>query len=410
MTTQGPSRATSLLLNLAHAIDHMFLLIFATAVSSIAVEFGFTRWEDLMPYSVGAAALFGFASLPAGRLGDFWGRRNMMLVFYFGMGASALLAATVQNAWQMAAALTVLGAFSAIYHPVGIPMLVQHSKNPGLTIGFNGLIGNLGIALSAVVTGLLVKYFGWRMAFVVPGLFSIAAGVAFAMVAPHESEPPAKRTTKAATLPRAQMLRVIAVMIATAITSAIVFNTTTNGNQQLLTERLRGVVEDPALLGTLLSPGVRGGGVLAGRRRPRHRPLPAEAHLPHRGGHAGAVLRAGGDLRRLGDDAAAGRLHGVGVRRHSLHRRHAGALRGRPHALARVGHAPHHLVRFQFSGGVDARPGGEGGRLSDSAAGAGRGGCSDGDHRDDAAGRPAARADCIAELIASAGRSYSIDA
>jgi len=251
--TTDPSPATSRLLNLAHAIDHMFLLIFATAVSSIALEFGFTRWEDLMPYSVGAAALFGFGSLPAGRLGDLWGRRNMMLVFYFGMGASALLAATVQNAWQMAAALTVLGAFSAIYHPVGIPMLVQHSKNPGLTIGFNGLIGNLGIALSAVVTGLLVKYFGWRMAFVVPGLFSIAVGVAFAMVAPQESEPPAKRTTKAATLPRAEMLRVIAVMIATAITSAIVFNTTTNGNQQLLTERLRGVVEDPATLGALLS-------------------------------------------------------------------------------------------------------------------------------------------------------------
>ena len=31
------------------------------------------------------------------------------------------------------------------------------------------------------------------------------------------------------------------------------FNTTTNGNQQLLTERLRGVVEDPATLGALLS-------------------------------------------------------------------------------------------------------------------------------------------------------------
>ena len=251
--TPGPSRATSLLLNLAHAIDHMFLLIFATAVSSIAVDFGFTSWEDLMPYSVGAAALFGFGSLPAGRLGDLWGRRNMMLVFFFGMGASALLAATVQNAWQMAAALTVLGAFSAIYHPVGIPMLVQHSKTPGFTIGFNGLVGNLGIALSAVVTGVLVKYFGWRMAFIIPGLLAMACGVVFARVAPHESEPPAKRTARAATLPRAEMVRVIAVMIATAITSAIVFNTTTNGNQQLLTERFRGIVEDPAMLGLLLS-------------------------------------------------------------------------------------------------------------------------------------------------------------
>jgi hypothetical protein len=38
-------------------------------------------------------------------------------------------------------ALVLLGAFAAIYHPVGIPMLVQNAKNPGATIGVNGLAG-----------------------------------------------------------------------------------------------------------------------------------------------------------------------------------------------------------------------------------------------------------------------------
>ena len=33
-------RLPSLLLNLAHALDHLFLLIFATAVSAIAADFG----------------------------------------------------------------------------------------------------------------------------------------------------------------------------------------------------------------------------------------------------------------------------------------------------------------------------------------------------------------------------------
>ena len=81
------------MLNLAHAVDHLFLLIFATAVSTIALEFGFARWEDLMPYGVGAFFMFGLGSLPAGRLGDLWGRRQMMLVFFVGMGLSAMLAA-----------------------------------------------------------------------------------------------------------------------------------------------------------------------------------------------------------------------------------------------------------------------------------------------------------------------------
>ena len=39
------------MLNIGHALDHMFLLIFATAVGTIAAEFGFSRWEDLMPYA-----------------------------------------------------------------------------------------------------------------------------------------------------------------------------------------------------------------------------------------------------------------------------------------------------------------------------------------------------------------------
>src|SRR3954465_1010603 len=176
----GISRAVSLLLNIAHGIDHMFLLIFATAVASIAVEFGYTNWTDLMPYSVGAFALFGLGSLPAGRLGDLWGRRIMMIIFFVGIGAAALLVAVTQNAWQLAAALTLIGAFASIYHPVGIPMLVQNVSNPGVVIGVNGLAGNLGIAVAALVTGFLVKILGWRAAFAVPGMLAILCGIVFA--------------------------------------------------------------------------------------------------------------------------------------------------------------------------------------------------------------------------------------
>ncbi len=248
-----PSRPTALLLNLGHSLDHLFLLIFATAVATIAADLGFADWESLMPYGVGAFLLFGLGSLPAGRLGDLWGRRRMMLVFFFGIGAAALLVALTQNAWQLAAALTLLGAFSAIYHPVGIPMLLRQAKRPGLTIGVNGLAGNLGVALSAVTTGLLIKYAGWRTAFVVPALVSIAAGFAFARVTPPESEPPARRSEKASDLHGSTMTRLLLVMTAAAISSSLLFNFTTNGNGQLLRERFAGIVDDPALLGLLLA-------------------------------------------------------------------------------------------------------------------------------------------------------------
>jgi MFS family permease len=243
---------TALLLNTGHALDHLFLLIFATAVAAIAAEWGLV-WTDLMPYTAGAFVMFGLGSLPAGRLGDLWGRRAMMAIFFLGMGVSGFLIALTQGVWSLAAALTLMGVFASIYHPVGIPMLVQQSENPGFTIGLNGLAGNLGIAIAAILTGFLVKYAGWRAAFAVPAALALLCGIVFLAVVPKEEMPPAKRPKKSVDLPRAVMARVLLVMTLTAISSSLIFNFTTNGNGLLLTERLRGQIDDPATLGGLLA-------------------------------------------------------------------------------------------------------------------------------------------------------------
>ncbi|MGH7419033.1 MAG: MFS transporter, partial [Candidatus Rokuibacteriota bacterium] len=210
-------------------------------------------WQDLMPYTVGAFVLFGLGSLPAGRLGDLWGRRVMMVIFFLGLGAAGLLVAAAQRPWQLAATLTVMGAFASIYHPVGIPMIVQSSTRPGFTIGLNGLAGNLGIAAAAILTGFLVQQVGWRMAFAVPALLSIACGVVFALVVPREEMAPARRAKKSVDLPAGVMMRIFLVMTLAAVSGSMIFNFTTNGNNQLLAERLRGLVEDPARLGVLLA-------------------------------------------------------------------------------------------------------------------------------------------------------------
>ena len=243
---------TALLLNTGHALDHLFLLIFATAVGAIAMQWGMV-WQDLMPYTVGAFVMFGLGSLPAGRLGDLWGRRAMMVVFFTGIGASALLVSLAQGPWTLAAALTLMGIFASIYHPVGIPMLVQQARNPGFTIGVNGLAGNLGIAFAAILTGFLVKHVGWRAAFAVPGLLSLLCAVLFLALVPREDMAPARRPKKSVDLPPGVMARVLFVMTLAAISSSLIFNFTTNGNGQLLTEGLRGAVNDPATIGVLLA-------------------------------------------------------------------------------------------------------------------------------------------------------------
>jgi MFS family permease len=247
------NRPTRLLLNLGHALDHMFLLVFATAVTSIALEFGVSRWEDLMPYSVAAFFFFGIGSLPSGRLGDLWGRRPMMIVFFAGIGATAILTGLANSPLQVALALALLGCFASIYHPVGIPMLVQGSQRPGWAIGVNGLAGNLGVALAAVVTGVLVKYFGWRTAFIVPGAISIGCGIAFALVTAKEEAPPAKREAAPTAPASTSMAQLLFIMTAAATSGSLLFNFSTNANYEMLAERFAAISRDPALLGTLLA-------------------------------------------------------------------------------------------------------------------------------------------------------------
>ncbi len=366
------SRKTALLLNGAHALDHMFLLIFATAVVPIAAEFGFAGWEDLMPYSVGAFMLFGLGALPSGRLGDLWGRRRMMLVFFFGMGASALLVALTANAWQLACALTLLGAFSSIYHPVGIPMLVRDARRPGLTIGVNGLAGNLGVALAAVTTGLLVKYAGWRAAFAVPGLVALACGLAFARIAPAESQPPAHGARLPVAHDPRTVARVLVVMTVAAISSSLLFNFTTNGNGQLLRERFEGIVEDPAVLGAMLA----GVYVIASFAQVAVGLLIDRYPLKHL--YAGIValqvplFAAAADALGLGAVRAADPVHGRRVRGDSVHRCDDRPLRRRPRALAGERNPPHRVVRSELGRRLAPRSRRQGERIRRAADGDGR--------------------------------------
>ena len=242
---------TAILLNIGHAMDHWILVIFLYTVSVIAGVWG-TNWEDLTPYAFGAAFMFGAGSIVSGKLGDQWGRRAMMIVFFAGMGVSSMVIALSQNKWQIGAALTLMGAFASIYHPVGIPMLVQKAERPGFTIGVNGLVGNLGIAIGSSLSVLLATRYGWQMAYIVPGVICLMAAAAFALLVPVEEEAPAKRKAKMISLPPHMMARVFFIMTCAAVTGSIVFNFTTNGNGEMLKAGVAELAASPQLLGISL--------------------------------------------------------------------------------------------------------------------------------------------------------------
>ena len=59
-------------------------------------------------------------------------------------------------------------------------MIVSYADKLGREMGLNGVWGNLGVASSALVTGVIGQYLGWRWAFIVPGIVTMLIGIAFA--------------------------------------------------------------------------------------------------------------------------------------------------------------------------------------------------------------------------------------
>jgi len=239
--------------NAAHVIDHMFMLIFPAAVLGMTQAFALD-YAAMIGLSLGGFIAFGACSLPAGWLGDRWSRRSLMLWFFFGIGASAILTGLSNSAPMLAVGLTLIGIFAAIYHPVGTAMLVAYAENRGREIGINGMWGNLGVAFSALVTGLLVAHFGWRAAFILPGLVAIALGIGFARQVREEPIPQRPHVAlKGAGGQRLSMVLVFGVLAVATATGGVVFNATTMTYPKLFQERLHDLLASPQTLGIVVS-------------------------------------------------------------------------------------------------------------------------------------------------------------
>lgn len=236
-------------INIAHALDHLFMLIFATAVLTMAAEFG-VPFAELLPLALGGFVAFGALSLPAGWLGDAWSRRHMMAIFFIGGGVAVAATGFARNPMELAVGLTAIGAFGAIYHPVGTAMLVSHAERLGRDIGINGVWGNLGVAFSALVTGGLMQVSGWRAAFLVPGLASIVIGIAFMAQVKDERRLGSKAANQAR-IGKAEMVRVFAILLIVAFALGLTFNAVTVALPKLIEERVTLFGSTPAVIGTI---------------------------------------------------------------------------------------------------------------------------------------------------------------
>lgn len=166
-------------LNVGHFLDHFFMLIFASVAALHLTDEWSMSYDELIPYATPGFIAFGAFALIAGWLADRWSRRWMMVIFFIGIGISSLLSSLADNTYELAIGLLFIGIFAAIYHPVGLAMVVDGRQNTGIPLAINGVFGNMGIACAALATGVFIDIYGWRSAFYLPGIFSIGVGFCY---------------------------------------------------------------------------------------------------------------------------------------------------------------------------------------------------------------------------------------
>ena len=232
-------------LNLAHGLDHFVLLIYPTVV--IGLELIYNRpYSELIALSSTTFVAFGVFALPSGWLADRWSRRNMMAAFYFGCGVSLIAIALAPNLLVLSIAMFMLGVFAAIYHPVGMAMLIEASGANGRTLAFNGVCGNLGVSLAAGISGALAYWVHWRAAFFLPALVLLGSGAVYVRLTPDDRHHARKRVSKAAVPLTAKVMAMLfGLFLFIAFSAGLVFNVLTIALPKIVDE---GMTKDVSLV------------------------------------------------------------------------------------------------------------------------------------------------------------------
>ncbi len=248
-----------LFLNVGHFLDHLFMLVFATvAALSLSKEWGLS-YGELIPYSTPGFIAFGAFALPAGWLADRWSREGLITIFFIGIGLAAVATSLAATPLHIGIGLFFVGAFAAIYHPVGIALVLEGHAKTGMRIAINGVWGNMGVAIAALLTAFMIDTTGWRSAFVWPGVFSVALGIAYGLTIwrtagtdrARKEAAPASQKPPEPLFDRALFFRVLGVILFTTALGGLVFQSTTFALPKVLDERAGELAATATFIGWL---------------------------------------------------------------------------------------------------------------------------------------------------------------
>jgi EmrB/QacA subfamily drug resistance transporter len=161
----------------------------ATALAELGADLGASQSSQqwiVDAYALTLAALL----LPAGALGDRYGRRGTLIIGTVLFGGAAFLGAFASTPSQLIGFRAVMGIGAALIMPGTLSTITsifpaeERAKAVGIWAGFAGAGGTLGILMS----GALLEFFSWGSVFIVTGaIAAVTLALVVAVVPPTKS-------------------------------------------------------------------------------------------------------------------------------------------------------------------------------------------------------------------------------
>ena len=175
------------LISTCHTLNHLQYSITSVIFPVVMKELGFGLFQLGVISAVssfvgqGLQVVYGFISGMFRRTAIL-GAGNVIV------GITAMLQYFVGSYPQLLAARVVIDAGSSPQHPLGSSILSRYyPKARGWALTFHHSAGNLGSFIGPALASLALLYMGWRTAFVVFGIFSLAMGLTLFLLRDYTS-------------------------------------------------------------------------------------------------------------------------------------------------------------------------------------------------------------------------------
>lgn len=155
------------------------------ALPELAKETGATQSE--LQWIVDAYALvFAGLLLPAGALGDRFGRRGILLIGLLVFGGASAAAMFVEEPTTLITLRAVMGAGAALVMPTTLSIItnVFPPEELGRAVGVWAGVAGGGAVIGLLLSGTLLEWFSWPSVFATSVVFAVVAAAATVAVVP----------------------------------------------------------------------------------------------------------------------------------------------------------------------------------------------------------------------------------